>query len=127
MDTQQKIEMEYNRIYEYFKSLPENQLAVALPLIQNFSFMKVTLEDLQATINENGVSEEYQNGKNQYGKKASSELQAYNALMKNFTTVQKQLSQLLPEMEREKVNSLDALRARYSFSGADKKKVGTAI
>lgn len=124
MDTQEKIEKEYRRIYEYFKDLPENQLAVALPLIQNFSFMKVTLEDLQASINENGVSEEYQNGANQHGKKASSELQAYNALMKNFTTVQKQLSQLLPEMKTEELSSLDALRASYGLPRADKKKVG---
>lgn len=123
MDTQKKIDKEYSRVYEYFKDLPENQLAVALPLIQNFSFMKVTLEDLQASINENGVSEEYQNGQYQHGKKASSELQAYNALMKNFTTVQKQLSQLLPEMKKEEVNTLDALRSR--FMPADKKKVGT--
>ena len=124
MDTQEKIDKEYSRVYEYFKGLPENQLAVALPLIQNFSFMKVTLEDLQASINENGVSEEYQNGQYQHGKKASSELQAYNALMKNFTTVQKQLSQLLPEMEMEEKDPLEALRAKYSFCGADKKKVG---
>ena len=122
MDTQKKIDKEYSRVYEYFKDLPENQLAVALPLIQNFSFMKVTLEDLQASINENGVSEEYQNGQYQHGKKASSELQAYNALMKNFTTVQKQLSQLLPEMKKEEVNTLDTLRSR--FIPADKKKVG---
>ena len=49
--------------------------------------MKVTLEDLQEAINENGVTEEYQNGANQRGIKQSATLQSYNALIKNYASV----------------------------------------
>ena len=63
--------------------------------------MKVTLEDLQEAINENGCSEQYKNGANQYGKKASADVQAYNAMIKNYTNVLDKLDKLLPP-EREK-------------------------
>ena len=58
--------------------------------------MRVTLEDLQEAINENGVTEEYQNGANQRGIKQSATLQSYNALIKNYASVIRTLSQLLP-------------------------------
>ena len=120
METERRIQEEYSRLYNYFKTLPESQLAIARPLIQNSAFMKVTLEDLQATINENGVSEEYQNGNNQYGRKASAELQAYNSLIKNFSNVQKQLTALLPEEERSTSNTLEELRSRFYINAGGK-------
>ena len=59
--------------------------------------MKVTLEDLQRIINEEGVTETYQNGANQRGIKQSATLQSYNSLIKNYASVIKTLSQLLPK------------------------------
>ena len=61
--------------------------------------MRATLEDLQEIINREGVVDEYKNGANQYGTKQSATLQSYNALVKNYTTVQRQLLQLLPPEE----------------------------
>lgn len=111
MDKDNRIEQEYTRLLEYYKPLPPHKLGVVLPLIQNSAFMKVTLEDLQEIINQQGCSDEYQNGANQKGKKSSAELQSYNALIKNYTTVQKQLVAMLPEPEdktlEELFNTLD--------------------
>ena len=91
------IQEEYNRIMAHYADLPKNQMAIVEPLIQNAAFMKVTLEDLQAAVNAEGVTEVYQNGANQRGMKQSATLQGYNSLIKNYATVQKQLSQLLGE------------------------------
>lgn len=96
-DKEQRIQKEYNRLMDLFSKAPAGQLRLALPLIQNAAFMKVTLEDLQAAINAEGVTEVYQNGANQRGMKQSATLQGYNSLIKNYATVQKQLSQLLGE------------------------------
>lgn len=96
-DKEQRVLEEYNRLMDLFSKAPDGQLRLALPLIQNAAFMKVTLEDLQAAINADGVTEVYQNGANQRGMKQSATLQGYNALIKNYATVQKQLSQLLGE------------------------------
>lgn len=53
----------------HYAELPKNQMAIVEPLIQNAAFMKITLDDLQKSINADGCSEEYMNGANQYGKK----------------------------------------------------------
>ncbi len=110
MEKTERIEQEYSRLMEYYKPLPAHKLGVALPLIQNSAFMKVTLEDLQEIINQQGCSDEYQNGAAQKGRKSSAELQSYNALIKNYTAVQKQLVSMLPEPEtslEEMFNTLD--------------------
>ena len=79
-----------------FEKIPENQKKLVSSLIQNAAFMKATLEDLQVQINENGAIEEYQNGANQGGRKISSEVQAYNAMLKNYHGVINTLTGLLP-------------------------------
>lgn len=76
------------------------QAALVAPLLQNAAFMAITLEDLQETINAEGATDEYQNGANQRGMKQSATLQGYNALIKNYTTVIKTLSSVLPPEEK---------------------------
>ena len=93
----QRIIAEFARISAYFTAMAENQRAIITPLIQNAAFMKVALEDLQAEINENGVTEEYKNGENQYGIKQSAALQSYTALIAKYHGVIDKLLQRLPE------------------------------
>ena len=95
------IKEEYERLKQHYAELPQNQLAIVDPLLQNAAFMKVTLDELQISINAEGCSEEYMNGANQYGKKASADLQAYNSLIKNYNTVSERLSKLLPPEKLE--------------------------
>ena len=59
--------------------------------------MIVTLEDLQTEINQNGVTEKYQNGANQFGVKRSAAVDVYNTMIKNFSHVTRQLTDLLPK------------------------------
>ena len=77
--------------------LPEKKRVVALPLVDQAAFMQVTLEDLQKEINQGGCTEEYQNGKNQTGNKATASLQAYNSMVKNFAGVCERLDRILPD------------------------------
>lgn len=103
-----RIKQELERLAEIYRELPENKLALVIPLLENAAFMKITLEDLQESINRNGCSEEYKNGENQYGKKAAADLQAYNSLIKNYNTISDRLEKLLPPEQRE--SRLEALR-----------------
>ena len=91
-----RIEEELNRISIFFEELDENKKAIVSPLLQNAAFMKITLEDLQEKINEEGVVDIYQNGANQYGTKQSATLQSYNSLIKNYASVMKTLEVMLP-------------------------------
>lgn len=104
MEKEKRIFSELTRISVYFDSLDENQRAVIAPLIQNAAFMKITLEDLQRIINDEGVIDTYQNGANQRGTKQSAALQSYNALVKNYAAVIKSLFSFLPPAERQAAN-----------------------
>ena len=103
MEKDSKFYEEFTRIFKYFENLKENEKAVVLPLIQNAAFMRVTLDDLQEIIAEQGPVEQYQNGANQFGTKQSAALQSYNATMKVYAAVIKNLFGLLPSMDRPKV------------------------
>lgn len=108
MTKETRIKQELARLTEIYRELPENKLALVIPLLENAAFMKITLEDLQVSINRNGCSDEYKNGENQYGKKAAADLQAYNSLIKNYNTISDRLEKLLPPEQRE--SRLEALR-----------------
>lgn len=98
-----RIKKEFERISFYFEDLKENQKSIIMPLIQNAAFMRVTLDDLQEIIAEQGPVEQYMNGANQYGMKQSAALQSYNIVVKNYAAVIKNLFGLLPPEKREEV------------------------
>lgn len=100
---EKRIAKELNRISKFFEEVDANQKAIAKPLLQNAAFMKVTLEDLQDIINAEGVTDQYQNGANQYGVKQSATLQSYNSLIKNYASVIKTLAQLLPPEKKQSI------------------------
>lgn len=95
-----RTEAELARLMEIFADLPEEKLAVAQPLVQNASFMRIALEDLQEQIQAEGPVEIYTNGANQSGKKQSAAMQAYNATMKVYASVIKTLSAMVPAQKR---------------------------
>lgn len=98
-DKEKRISKEVARLKKLFKDVPKDAMNAVMALIKNAAFMTVTLEDLQENINEHGVISEYQNGENQWGTKKSPEVEIYNTMIKNLTSVIKQLSDLIPEGE----------------------------
>lgn len=103
----ERIQQELEKMHRLYQDLPENKLKLLEPLIQNASFMKATLEDLQDIINEEGMTDEYKNGANQFGKKISANIQAYNSLAKNYTNVIDKLEKNLPpESKGSKLSEL---------------------
>ena len=101
LSKEKRIKAEYARMKKLFALLPENELNFCDPLLQNAAFMKATLEDLQDAINQNGVTDIYQNGANQSGTKASADLQAYNSLAKVYNALMDKLSAKLPKEVRK--------------------------
>lgn len=97
------------RITKLYASLPSNQLSLYKSMIQNAAFIEVSLEDLQKQIDQEGFTESYQNGERQCGSKMSSAIQAYNATLKNYTTVMKQLVAALPPEEKKQATVLTSL------------------
>jgi len=98
---EKRIQAEYKRMKELFSAMPANELNFCDPLLQNAAFMYATLQDLQKEINQNGVTDEYQNGANQSGTKASANLQAYNSTAKVYNALMDKLSAKLPKEVRQ--------------------------
>ena len=65
-------------------------------LIRKAECIHGALLKLQDIILEKGWVEEYQNGQNQHGVKKSSEGDTYNQLIKNYTSLMRQIMDKLP-------------------------------
>jgi len=66
-------------------------------LVDEAAFMAASLFELREIINRKGYTEEYQNGVSQSGVKKCSEVEIYNQLIKNYMSIIKQLTDLLPK------------------------------
>lgn len=88
---------ELKKLKKIFKNIPKDKKNLVEKLIETAAFMSVELKYLEDHISKYGVSEEYQNGKDQYGTKMSTEASAYNTMVKNYTSIIKQLIELLPD------------------------------
>lgn len=105
IDKNKKITKETNKLKKLFKELPENKKKMAEKLIENASFMSITLDELKDDIKLYGVKETYVNGKDQFGFKESIESKTYNTMVKNYMNIIKQLNDMLPE--DKKINEDD--------------------
>lgn len=102
MTIEDRINAEIDRITDLLADVEKDTLKGVKFLIENAAFMAVTLEDLQKSINTNGVISEYKNGENQYGTKKSPEVEVYNTMIKNHMNAIKQLIELIPKNDGNK-------------------------
>lgn len=93
------VRKEMNRLKKIYKGISKDKFNTVQSLIRNAAFMAITLDDLQMTINREGVISEYQNGLNQWGTKKSPEVEVYNTMIKNHSAMIKQLTDMLPDKE----------------------------
>lgn len=97
---EEKIKKEFLKLKRIFQKVPENKKKIIENLLHNAAFMAVSLADLQEEINQNGYTDEYQNGEHQKGIKQSEAVKTHLAMQKNYTTVIDRLLELLPPEER---------------------------
>jgi hypothetical protein len=98
------INKEKRRLSSIFTKIDAKAKKAVQSLIENAAFMAVSLQDLQQTINEKGAVSKYQNGENQWGTKKSPEVEIYNTMIKNYSSVIKQLTDLLPKKNDDDKN-----------------------
>ena len=101
---------EKNKLTKIFAEvLDDDEMAKAAGLIENASFMRIALRELQGDLQTHGYIERYQNGENQSGLKDSSYLRAYNNLLKSYNTTMKQLLSLAPSAKGDVDDGFDSL------------------
>ncbi len=108
----ERIKKEADRLNNQLKNLDEETLTSIQPIIDNAAFMAVTLEDLRAEINEEGVTEEYQNGPNQWGFKERTAVKVYNTMIKNYHANMRQLQPYIERAEAEEDDGFEMFLAQ---------------
>ena len=116
------IQNEIDRLQVVFDAIPESQKIIAHSLIERAAFMGVTLKRLEESLNSAELVDEYQNGEAQTGIKQSAELQGYNALIKNYATVMRQLSSMIPKASTAKQTGNGLIELLRQKQAADRGK-----
>ena len=93
------IKAEKTKLNGIYSKLETKTKKAVSSLINEAAFMAASLHELRELINEKGYTEEYQNGQNQSGIKKCSEVEIYIQLSKNYMSITKQLTDLLPKEE----------------------------
>ena len=100
MEIDRRIRKEETKFKKIFKDsgIDVSKNSAIQSLISRASFMKVSLEDLEQDLKENGWTELFQQGKNQepYERQRPSAT-TYNSLNVNYQKIIKQLTDLLPK------------------------------
>ena len=91
---------ELNKLKKIFKELPEDKKRLAESLIQQAAFMVSTLAELQEILNSDGAVELFEQGAQKMLREHPA-AKTYNSMIKNYSTVCKQLMDLLPD-DKEK-------------------------
>lgn len=91
-----KQKLDLNCLRAVFEAVNDNKSKLALSLLDKAEFMENVLKDLQDKIEQDGVVTSMCQGKYNIDR-ANPALQAYNVTIKNYNSVIKQLSDLLPE------------------------------
>jgi len=98
MTKEQRINKEIKRLKQIFKDLPKEAKDLYDGLIMRAAYMRVTLEDYEADLDENGYVEKFQQSdKVDPYERERPVARLYNTMNKNYQSIMKQLADALPE------------------------------
>lgn len=97
-----KVESQLKRLLKS-QNLDQDKLKTADGVIRRVAFMQVTLEDLEADINENGTTELFSQTPGIEYQRERPASAIYNKLIKNYSTVCKQIFDLLPDSKANEI------------------------
>lgn len=89
--------------------IPENKKAIGGRLADELIFLQSTLNDLKKQIKDKGTVEQFIQGKQNFLRESPA-LKSYNITLKSYSTLYKQLTDLLPK--EQETNSENAI---YEF------------
>nr|DAP48495.1 MAG TPA: hypothetical protein [Caudoviricetes sp.] len=93
------IDAEIKRLNEIYSDMDGKQNRVAQGLILRAAFMRVSLDEMEKDINENGYTEQFSQGNQEPYDRKRPVLELYNTMNANYQKICKQLSDILPKIE----------------------------
>ncbi|MBU9724134.1 MULTISPECIES: hypothetical protein [Bacillaceae] len=98
---EKEIKKEISRLKRILKQLEKDKLSTAEGLIHEAAFMRVTLQELKDDINNNGAVDEMAQGDYSILRESPA-VKTYNTMIQRYTTVCKELFNLLPKAPPKK-------------------------
>ena len=90
------ISKELKKLDKIFKDIEQDKVKLVEGLKENAAFMHVTLYELREILLETGTIENFENGSQKMLREHPA-MKNYNSLIKNYTTIMKQLFDFLPD------------------------------
>jgi len=101
LDKENQIKKEMLKLKRLFKNLPKDKQRAAEGLIQEAAFMRVTLEETRYIIDQEGIIEHFEQGAQKFLREHPA-TKVYNSMINRYTTVCKQLFEMIPDPETGK-------------------------
>ena len=98
IDKDKLIKKEMRKLNKFFKNIPKDKQEMIQGLKEQAAFMYATLMELQEIINDEGPIELFEQGKQRLLREHPAS-KTYNAMIKNYSSVIKQLVDMLPKEE----------------------------
>jgi hypothetical protein len=93
-----RISKEEKRLRESYGNIPEDIMRVADGLIRRAAYMRITLEDYEKDLDENGYVEMFsQSDKTDPYERERPVARLYNTMNKNYQSIIKQLADMIPK------------------------------
>ena len=101
-EQEKRIRAEVRKLNAVYKNLDGAKKAIADGLIKRAAFLRVSLEDMEEDIKENGLTESFkQSEKLEPYERERPISKIYSTMNKNYQTISKQLSDLAKEISKE--------------------------
>lgn len=95
---EERISKEEKRLRRIYKNIGKDQKAIIDGLIQRAAYMRITLEDYEADLDEKGYVEMFsQSDKMEPYERERPVARLYNTMNKNYQSIIKQLTDLVPK------------------------------
>lgn len=100
-----RIKREFNRLKKIYKDLSENELASIDGLLRRAAYMRITLEDYEADLDENGYVEMFtQSVQTPPYERERPVARLYNSMNRNYQTIMRQLVDALPDTSADEAS-----------------------
>lgn len=102
---EERIKKEQRRLVAIYKEIPKESKSIIEGLIPRAAFMRATMEDMEKDLDENGFVEFFsQSEKTEPYERERPVARLYNTINKNYQSIIKQLSDLVPKPEAKQKN-----------------------
>lgn len=113
----EEIKKRQRRLKRIFANISSDKKKLVEDLIQNAAFMECTLIELQAEIRENGPVTTSVNGNGFEVTSESAAQKSYNTTINRYSSIIKQLTELLPDSKQDAVNRAGDSLAAFVLRG----------